>query len=332
DLGEEVLAVALDDTGREVDHARPVRAGAREVLAAEEPLDRLRLRRRQVPAVRVEEEDVDDPRVEGRATDVDPARLPAVVDRVPDHRDRHLAQVLDVHADRHEARDHRAVDHPRRAVGVPRRRDVRAGSEHRAVRAAQAGDDLGRQLRVRDPADPRSVEEAPLPRLAPDQRMREDRALFDDLVRPDLDVRADDREGADLGPVRKDRVLPHLRALADADARAEDRLVDPRAGPHDAPLPQDHIVQLRAIADLHAIADDHVLQDDAAPDPRTDPEDGGADEAGAALDPRARLAPDDALLVRPPLAAERDRDAAGEDVQVRAPVLGKVPDVAPVPV
>src|SRR5690606_8298335 len=63
-LGEEVLVVALDDACREVQVAGALRACAREVLTCEQSLDRLRLPRRQVTTVLVEEQDVDDLRIE----------------------------------------------------------------------------------------------------------------------------------------------------------------------------------------------------------------------------------------------------------------------------
>ena len=65
--------------------------------------------------------------------------------------------------------------------------------------AGQAHRDFRCELEVGHARNAGAAEQAALPGVAPDERMRERGALLDHLFRPDLDVRADHRAVADFG-------------------------------------------------------------------------------------------------------------------------------------
>src|SRR5690606_10037801 len=169
-----------------------------------------------------------------------------------------------------------------------------------------------------------------LPRLTPDERVRERRALLDDLLRPHLHVRTDDRVVTDLGAIRDDGLLADDGAFADDHVAAAHGFRQARRLADAAPLPEHDVAQVRPRSDLDVRADHDVLEADTRSDLHVAAENRGTGDAHVPADGCARLAPEHAAFKIATLAAQRDAHAPRQDVLVRAPVFLDIADVAPV--
>ncbi len=189
---------------------------------------------------------------------------------------------------------------------------------------------LGRQIDVRQAADPLAGEE------------RRGRLTLPDDVVVDLRARLDLLERVDPHAGRDDRLVPDRRLVADRGA-----LLDARVGPDVAHPPDDRALHARARGDVGPRVDDRTGRSRALADRHARREhrvrvDGRVRvDAAVVADERravdrlevAELDP----LPHPHVPAQADprdvqADLAVERVEVRLPVLVEVPDVLPVAV
>ena len=330
DEAQNSLFIILDVILGEAESSRVLHLGPAEVLAEEEPLDPLLAAGGEVHPPLVEELDVDQRGLEGRAPDVHPRHCPVLAHLIADHGDGRDAQVVDVHPGREESADDGPVDETRGPVRVPAGADERVLPERGAEGGPQLDGELGRDLDVAQPRDAVGPKERARPPVAPDQAGREDGPVLHQLLGPDLDVGLDHRPFADAAAIADQGPLEQPGARLDLAAASHHVLGQGRART-DSDLVPEH-----GVGDNRPVLHHAVVPDDAVGDARVGlhpgilPDQDGPPKARGEIHPAAIIQPDRLVQALHLASGDLHPYPSGKDVLMGEAVLHQVSHIPPV--
>src|SRR5579875_531409 len=139
-----------------------------------------------------------------------------IADKVTHYRQRHLVSIMHIHTSRGQTGDNGALNHARGAVRVTIDAHRRAFGQNRTVGSTQFGSELRCEIDIDQASHAIAAKEATSALRTPDDAGVNDGSGLNLLIRPDFDIRLDNRSLLYNRVIADDRSLEHDCLALDA--------------------------------------------------------------------------------------------------------------------